>query len=175
MLCVCQRLLANWSICCAAQRHMGSLPVNRGFATHVGYLEAAEHYYHGLAEGCDIPQYADLPTGEQHSAANPGPRHGQWPPPGSGGPRAWQCHFDMWHNRTTASSAELAALTYDTNTYAQHAVSRIEEARPSDKMFIHLMWHAVHAPYTPALLAETINPADPSGYYANYCPPPGTP
>ena len=45
----------------------------------------------------------------------------------------------MWHNRTTASSAELGALAYDTNTYAQLAVSRVEEAQTSEKLFIHLM------------------------------------
>jgi hypothetical protein len=81
-----------------------TVPINRGFASHFGYLEAAEHYYHGLQvcritldgrdinldaasisllaiphikytnwrrinfnsyvyvqEGCDIPEYANLP------------------------------------------------------------------------------------------------------------------
>ena len=32
-------------------------------------------------------------------------RHGQWPPPNGGPPRAWQCHNDMWDNHTAASAA----------------------------------------------------------------------
>lgn len=151
-----------------------SLPINRGFASHLGYLEASEHYYHGMQEGCDIPQYAGLPVGSQHTPQNPGPRHGQWPPPGGPGaaPRAWQCHFDMWRNHTTATAAELAALSYDTNAYAQHTISHIKRAAPAERLYVHLMWHAVHAPYTPAPLTETIEPTA-AGYYANYCPPPG--
>lgn len=149
------------------------LPTNRGFDSHLGYLEAAEHYYHGMQEGCDIPQYADLPIGSQHTAASPGPRHGQWPPPNGSAPRAWQCHFDMWHNQTTATPSELSALRYDTTTYAQHAVSLLDATPKAQRLYIHLMWHAVHAPYTPAPLSETIKPSDTT--YANYCPPPGTP
>jgi arylsulfatase A-like enzyme len=148
------------------------LPVNRGFATHFGYLEAAEHYYHGMQEGCDIPQYANLPIGKQHTASNPGPRHGQWPPPNGGAPRAWQCHFDMFIDNSTATSAELGALEYDTNAYAQRTVDIIASSPASRRLYVHLMWHAVHSPYTPAPLWEGVKPTDST--YKNYCPPPGT-
>ena len=125
-----------------------------------------------MQEGCDIPQYANLPIGKQHTAANPGPRHGQWPPPNGGAPRAWQCHFDMFVNNRTASSAELAALKYDTNAYAKRTVDIIASSPASRRLYVHLMWHAVHSPYTPVPLWESIKPTDAT--YANYCPPPGT-
>ena len=43
----------------------------------------------------------------------------------------------------------------------------------AQKLYIHLTWHAVHAPYTPAPLSESIKPDDDA--FSNYCPPPGTP
>jgi arylsulfatase A-like enzyme len=170
--------LANFSGHMLGKGHLGyqttdHLPANRGFDSHLGYLESAEHYYHGLQEGCDIPEYENLPTGKQHTAAEPGPRHGQWPPPGNGAPRAWQCHLDLWHNRTTAWPSVLAALQYDTNTYAQRAVDLITGTPASQRLFVHLMWHAVHSPYTPAPLWETIAPSDGAATFANYCPPVG--
>ena len=100
-------------------------------------------------------------------------RHGQWPPPNGGPPRAWQCHNDMWDNHTAASAAVRAALDYDTNTYADLTISHIARSPVAQKLYIHLTWHAVHAPYTPAPLSESIKPDDDA--FSNYCPPPGTP
>ena len=80
---------------------------------------------------------------------------------------------NRWLSVGAATSAELAELQYDTNTYAQRAVDLIVDSPASRRLYIHLMWHAVHSPYTAAPAWEASNPEDKT--YANYCPPPGTP
>ena len=52
------------------------MPINRGFDSHVGYLEAAEQYERGLQWVCDVPEEANLPGGDNPASWA---KTGHWP------------------------------------------------------------------------------------------------
>lgn len=90
------------------------LPVNRGFAYHVGYLEGGESYKWGGAGGA----------------------------PGAFDP-AQVKHHDMWHSHAPATGL-VDQINYSTNFYTAQAVERIRERNTSKPFWLHLTYQAVH-------------------------------
>ena len=98
------------------------LPINRGFASHIGYLAGAENYTHG---------------------ENYGPTHDC-----SGTPE--QCFFDMWHDEHPGTDV-VGNIDYSTNYYTRQAVDLIQQAgngnNSNDPLFLALLFQGVHVPY----------------------------
>lgn len=77
------------------------LPINRGFDSHLGYLEAAEQYYYGLV-GTWADGFNGTHAGCHLSQPNATP------------PASAACRYDMWEDEAPASAQTINSLYYST-------------------------------------------------------------
>ena len=113
------------------------LPINRGFDSHVGYLEADEQYYHGLSQ--------NQPGSNKTHRVGPcymGEPNGTFPPPA-----AANCRYDMWEDAAPGGPQLIDSLYYSANVYADRAISKINALPSAHPLYIHLTWQNVHGPY----------------------------
>ena len=96
------------------------LLVNRGFKTHVGFLEGSQHYAYGCPNsGCKSNTPADPQTGSH----------------------------DMWHDEGPGLDI-VPKLYYSANTYTDRAVAIIDQHNANEPLSLHMMYQNVHSPYT---------------------------
>jgi arylsulfatase B len=136
------------------------LPINRGFDSHVGYLQAAEQYEHGLMWVCNVPEEANLP-------GDSNPQNGKtgvwpWKPYVNGS----SCHSDFWANHTDGR-AVVKNVWYSTNFFADRAIEIIDAQPQGEALYIHLNWQAMHVPYAIPPGWEGLQPSDKE--FAEYC------
>ena len=136
------------------------LPINRGFDTHVGYLQAAEQYEHGLMWVCDVPEEANLPGDSDPQNG----KTGKWP--WSPGKTGSSCHSDFWANHTDGR-AVVENVWYSTNYFADRAIDIIDAQPKGEPLYIHLNWQAMHVPYAIPPGWEGLQPSDKE--FAEYC------
>jgi arylsulfatase B len=96
---------------------MDHLPVNRGFDSHVGYLEAAEDYHWGNMKGPDKCDATNI-----------------------------TCKKDLWHNLLPGHDV-VDEIFYSANFYAERAVDLIKRRNASVPFYLHQTFQSVHGPF----------------------------
>ena len=95
------------------------LPVNRGFDSHVGYLEAAEDYHWG-------------------NRGDMGPEHCNASSP--------SCLKDMWLDHQPGYEV-VDDIFYSANFYTTRAIELIKARDVAKPFYLHLTYQSVHGPF----------------------------
>eukprot|EP00935_MAST-01C_sp_MAST-1C-sp1_P000143 g143.t1 len=113
---------ANFETHMVGKGHLGymttdHLPVNRGFDSHVGYLNAAEDYHFGNAGYYQTKQCSDA-----------------------------NCSKDMWHNHGPGADI-VDQIYYSAEFYTNWAIGLLRNRSKTKPFYLHLTYQSVHAPF----------------------------